>query len=514
MDKPYLVFIPGWGADKRCWQKLAPHFEDAFQIQFLELPFAHERAVNGLQAEIELLAESIPFNSVIVAWSLGGMLATQIAKQYPERVQRLVLIATNTRFVATESWPHAMPSQTFNAFCKSFNEQPEKTTKRFNMLQAKGETEQKEILQRLQECSVLKLAKQENAERLLSFLQELDNSEIFFELQQRVLMLFAEYDALVPIKAKQDIDNKISERKLNNIQTEIVFESGHAPHISRASLVAETLTKFLSVGSQEERYKLDKTKVAASFAKASRSYDAAAELQLKVAKTLCSWGAEAGGRVLDLGCGTGYCADILQQREHTQNLIGLDIAFDMLQCARQKFAASKVLSWCNADLESLPIASSSMDTVVSSLAIQWSDDLSLVFSEAERVLKPNGLLLVSSLGPETLSELKRAWSIAEPNYVHVNQFTDANAVMDAAIAANFEVEVFSVDFEILRYQRAIDLMKDLKAIGAHNVNSGSRQGLTGKSVFAAVEDAYSQFRFADGLLPATYEVYYWVFKKR
>ena len=512
MNKPPLVFIPGWGADRRSWAKIEALLQPYYECSHCEL-LHRSLNVDTWPEELEKIAELIPERSVVLAWSLGGMLATQLASRYPQLIKKLVLIATNPSFTVRDDWLDAMPIKTFEQFCAGFDAAPERTLRRFNALQAQGYEDTKYAVNMFSELSSIESVSYEHAGKLLRFLKQIDNTQTLFELQQPVLNIFAEGDALVPISVVDEIERRSSIAGKKLLENVSVAQCGHAPHYSHAHDVFGFLKNFLDI--KTDPYQLDKKKVAASFSKASSTYDKAAQLQLKVAKTLCAWSPNISGRVLDLGCGTGYCLEHLQVRKGITELIGLDIADSMLTKAKSKFQGSRIEpSWCNADLECLPFVDGSIDTLTSSLAIQWSDQLSVVFSEAERVLKAEGQFIISSLGPETLSELNQAWCKAQPEYIHVNRFLDADAVMSAALASGFEVDFFSIDYEILNYATAKDLMKDLKAIGAHNMNGGSARGLTGKKVLRIVEQAYEQFRLENSMLPATYQVYYWIFRKR
>jgi len=136
--------------------------------------------------------------------------------------------------------------------------------------------------------------------------------------------------------------------------------------------------------------------------------------------------------------------------------------------------------------------------------IQWCDDLDAVFAEIARVLKPGGLLLFSTFGPGTLAELREAWSASDSSN-HVNHFFDPHALGSALMQAQLSEPVLDVDRIVARYPDVMTLMRELKAIGAHNVTQGRARGLTGRSRLAAMTLAYETQR-RDGKIPATWEV--------
>jgi malonyl-CoA O-methyltransferase len=141
----------------------------------------------------------------------------------------------------------------------------------------------------------------------------------------------------------------------------------------------------------------------------------------------------------------------------------------------------------------------------SSLMLQWCNDPDRVLRECRRVLRPGGVLHFSTLGPDTLIELRRSWQAADPVHAHVSRFIDMHDLGDALGRAGFAEPVLDVERITLTYDDARDLMRDLKAIGAHNATAGRARGLTGRQTLARMLAAYEGYR-RDGKLPATYEV--------
>lgn len=258
--------------------------------------------------------------------------------------------------------------------------------------------------------------------------------------------------------------------------------------------------------------------VARSFGNAAAHYDDVAVLQRQTGDELLdrlSLVTLQPKRVLDLGVGTGRNLTLLAKRYPNAQLLALDIAPAMLQKARQRYQkVSGIKRWLPysnmpfylaGDAEKLPLADNSVDLVFANLALQWCDPR-MSFAEIQRVLRPDGLLMFTTLGPDTLRELRQAWAEVD-DYPHVNMFYDMHDVGEAMMAAGLAEPVLDTDRYTLTYDSAMALMKDLKVLGARNVNSGRRRGLTGKNTIKQVADAYEPFR-RDGVLPATYEVVY------
>jgi malonyl-CoA O-methyltransferase len=158
-----------------------------------------------------------------------------------------------------------------------------------------------------------------------------------------------------------------------------------------------------------------------------------------------------------------------------------------------------------ADAAALPLGTASVDLVFSNLMLQWCNDPDAVFRECRRVLKPGGLLTFTTFGPDTLVELRRAWAAADDGHTHVNRFIDMHDLGDALVRSGLVEPVMDVERYTLSYATVRDLMRDLKAIGAHNANAGRPRGLTGKGALERMAAEYETHR-REGRLPATYEV--------
>ncbi|MBV0933440.1 malonyl-ACP O-methyltransferase BioC [Marinobacterium weihaiense] len=249
----------------------------------------------------------------------------------------------------------------------------------------------------------------------------------------------------------------------------------------------------------------DKRKVAQAFSRAAESYDSVAQLQRDIADQLLDWlPQQAEGHVLDLGCGTGYAAPYLRERYPQTPLLHLDLAHGMLSFAREQRPVPDAYYLCG-DAEQLPLADASVDLIWSSLAVQWCEQPERLLAELARVLKPGGRCLLATLGPDTLHELKQAWAVVDDD-VHVNNFIPLTQLL--AHNVSLQLVRCETEYKVLRYSRLQGLMHELKALGAHNVNSRRERGLSSRQRLTCLLEAYEQQRQADGMLPATYEVYY------
>jgi malonyl-CoA O-methyltransferase len=261
------------------------------------------------------------------------------------------------------------------------------------------------------------------------------------------------------------------------------------------------------VSDPRQVFGIDRHAVARAFDRASTRYDAAAALQERVRNELLARLDELRiepRAVLDLGAGTGHGTRALKRRHPKAVVVAADIAPGMLVQARQQSRWLRRFERVRADAYALPFADGSFDLVFSNLMIQWCDDLDAVFVEIARVLKPGGLLLFSTFGPGTLAELREAWGASDSSN-HVNHFFDPHALGSALMQAQLAEPVLDVDRIVAKYPDVMTLMRELKAIGAHNVTQGRARGLTARSRLAAMTLAYETQR-RDGKIPATWEV--------
>lgn len=255
---------------------------------------------------------------------------------------------------------------------------------------------------------------------------------------------------------------------------------------------------------------LDIRAVRRAFDEAAATYDLHAALQREVATRLVErldYTTIKPAVIVDLGAGTGYCTQLLEKRYPKAHIVLADLAPAMLASARR--TAPRWFSrrhYVCADARALPFAPASVDLIVSSLTIQWCEDLLAVFAGCARALKPGGLLLFSTLGPDTLHELRAAWATVD-DAPHVNRFHDMHNVGDALVHAGLSSPVMERDDLVVTYADVLTLMRDLKGIGAHNSHAGRARALYGRHRLAALTAGYERFR-RDGLLPATYEVVY------
>lgn len=219
-------------------------------------------------------------------------------------------------------------------------------------------------------------------------------------------------------------------------------------------------------------------------------------------------------RILDLGCGPGADLPAFAQRYPGVPRIAIDSAPAMLAQARGDTGLLKRLlrfgkpaepDFVCADATALPLARGSVSFAWSNLMLQWLHDPLPALKEIHRVLEVGGMLMFSTLGPDTLKELRAALPPSDAEHLH--RFIDMHDLGDALVGAGFSDPVMDMEMLTVTYTSLDDLLRDLRASGSANAATTRPRGLVGKGHWQKLRANYEQLR-RDGRLPATVEVVY------
>jgi malonyl-CoA O-methyltransferase len=188
-------------------------------------------------------------------------------------------------------------------------------------------------------------------------------------------------------------------------------------------------------------------------------------------------------------------------------VVAIDLALPMLREARRRERWNPLRRGIDrlcGDASALPLADGSVDVLFSNLCLQWVEDLPAVFAGFRRVMRPGGLLMVSTFGPDTLLELRAAFEGAD-EAPHVSPFASIAQFGDALMQAGFRDPVLDRDESVSWHPDLAALMRELRALGATNALRARRHTLTGRQRFARAAEAYAR-GFGNGAkLPATWE---------
>lgn len=218
-------------------------------------------------------------------------------------------------------------------------------------------------------------------------------------------------------------------------------------------------------------------------------------------------------RIVDLGCSRGVSQPLLRARYPRAQYIGVDLVPEMLQAADRPaagwqrwlpFRRETEGAFVAADAARLPLQSASAGLAWSNLLLHWLDDPLPALMEAYRVLEAGGLIMFSTLGPDTLKELRSTFA---DGYAHTQRYIDMHDLGDMLVACGFADPVMDMELVTLTYDSIDAMLAELRAAGATCAMRARRHGLTGRRAWENVRAAYEALR-VEGKLPATFEVVY------
>ena len=519
-----ILLIHGWGSSSEIWHDCIESLRIHFDIYLLDLPghglnvaSSFSRADDFIHQFSQQHLSSIPKRFAVIGWSLGGLLASLLAQQFPTRITALVTIATNRSFVSSDAWSQAMPVDLFENFKQQLNANDQaaaannqstandKSTvlNRFFSLQAQGALSVRKDLKHIKKLLANVKYCNKGLKQGLNWLADYDLSCCWDNLSVPMLRQFGAHDNLVP-RAAADL---LAARHPNN-SFEIFEHSAHLPFISEKDYWLSSTVDFIK--STESQKIIDKRDIEKSFSNAAESYDSIAVFQHAVGKNLLNCLPEKNvHRLLDLGAGTGYFSSALRQRYPTADIIEMDISARMLARCQSKYIGS---SQVQADIEFLPFSPQSFDVIYSSLSIQWCHDLDKVFQGIADSLSVGGVAVLTTLVDGSLSELKQAWASVD-NAVHVNEFECEATLKDSCDKSGLSLQQWSVHDDVQTFTTMRDLIRSVKDIGAHNMHPGRPKGLMGKNKYHQFVSTYNALRTEEGKWPLTYRVLYMVLQK-
>lgn len=232
-------------------------------------------------------------------------------------------------------------------------------------------------------------------------------------------------------------------------------------------------------------------------------------------------------RVLDAGCGTGADLPALQQRFGAARLVGLDASAPLLREALRAEAEGRstmqkaLRRWLPAvaqaastdapelvcgDFAALPLPNDSVDLVWSNLALHWHPQPDRIFAEWRRVLRRDGLLMFSCLGPDTFRELRAAFAAVD-DAPHALPFVDMHDFGDMLVDVGFATPVMDMETITVTYASTSRLLADVRAWGG-NPRTDRRRGLLGRQAYGRLVQALESRRGPDGLIALSFEIVY------
>ncbi len=246
-EGPDVVFFHGWGMNSEVWQQTAQVLSKKYRVTLIDFPgFGKNRKIHcdfQLDSLTNCVLSYVPSNAVVVAWSMGGLVAMNIVLKYPEHISKLVLVASSAQFVESIAWPAAMKKSVLDGFVKNLSENFKLTLQRFLMLQARGGDNAKETIRMLKQ-RLYQYGEPDEA-ALKGGLKLLENSSFVEQLKDMnlpVLLMFGKLDALVPIAAAEKMAVCFPCGQL------VIFaKAAHAPFLSHFDEFINALNIFLAL---------------------------------------------------------------------------------------------------------------------------------------------------------------------------------------------------------------------------------------------------------------------------
>ncbi len=257
-------------------------------------------------------------------------------------------------------------------------------------------------------------------------------------------------------------------------------------------------------------YDTAKLKIRRSFDKSADHYDNYATFQRETAAELADKIARsgAGGRALDIGCGTGSLAALMAESEAFENIVALDLSLGMSRKAKERSSRSPGFVVMQADADTLPVRKNSFDLIVSNLALQWMADPAHFFGQIAPALRSHGRFMATTLGIDTFWELREAWAAAVDKVGDnpvFHPFVSERELEEKMVNAGFEMRIQSAR-RIRSYKSLTHLLRSLKKRGAQNSPGLCKLGLGRRDIMMRVMEEY-QSRFADnGHVMSTYHL--------
>ncbi|MEI6896531.1 MAG: pimeloyl-ACP methyl ester esterase BioH [Psychromonas sp.] len=241
---PALVLIHGWGVNAAVWEPVVETLSAHFCLYLVDLPgFGESPPLDdySLKSISEAILAVLPESAIWCGWSLGGLIATYAAINYPQKITKIIQVSSSIKFVADLKWP-GVDVSVFDHFLFGLQSHPQKTLTRFIALQAMG------CATARQDSSLFKKllsgSKAPDHEALLAGLKLLSESDLrpsFARLCQPCLSLFGKFDTLVPLQTSQEMALLAP-----TLQLQVFEKSSHAPFISESALFCQTIIDFIA----------------------------------------------------------------------------------------------------------------------------------------------------------------------------------------------------------------------------------------------------------------------------
>ncbi|WP_054632968.1 pimeloyl-ACP methyl ester esterase BioH [Pantoea stewartii] len=239
-----LVLLHGWGLNAEVWQNIVPRLSTHFRLHLVDLP-GYGRSQGfpamSLEAMAQVLEPHLPSRATVLGWSLGGLVATQLALSVPERLRALITVASSPCFTARDDWPGIAPL-TLHNFQQQLSQDFQRTVERFLALQTMGSESARADAHQLKDI-VLSQPMPDVAvlNGGLQILSECDLRDRLATLSLPFLRIYGALDGLVPRRIAQQLD-----QQLPASPSVVTDKAAHAPFISHPDAFCQHIISFIN----------------------------------------------------------------------------------------------------------------------------------------------------------------------------------------------------------------------------------------------------------------------------
>lgn len=243
--KTNLVLLHGWGLNAEVWQGVEAQLSSQFRVQLIDLPGYGRSQGYGTRSLTEMAADivaQLPEQSILVGWSLGGLVATRIALDFPTYCQKLIMVASSPCFIEQPQWP-GISSRILDNFQQQLVQNPQRTLERFISLQTLGSTGAAATLRQLKQSLIgSPQASMAVLKQGLKILRDTDLRLELNDISQPFLRIYGACDALVPCTVAQILDQRLPQRL-----SQVLAEASHVPFISHPNLFCQYIEEFCAL---------------------------------------------------------------------------------------------------------------------------------------------------------------------------------------------------------------------------------------------------------------------------
>lgn len=239
-----LVLVHGWGLGSYVWQGIVEKLRDKFDIQLIDLPgYGRNCDVDSKHQLIDLaswLIDQLPENCMLLGWSMGGQIALKATSLAPEKVGKLLLLASNPKFIADSNWP-GVEQKVWRGFCQNAKKlSSQKLLERFLAIQSLGSVTAREDIKHIQQhITQHPLPSERILHQGLMLLAKADQRDVLKSLEVPCSLIVGDKDSLTPLNAMQKLVATGS-----NMQLEVIKGAAHAPFVSHPQQFISAVQQF------------------------------------------------------------------------------------------------------------------------------------------------------------------------------------------------------------------------------------------------------------------------------